>query len=83
MGTTETIAIENEYMPPFFTKIPVSIDRGEGVYVWDEEGNRYLDLTSGWGVKTWSNPHSTGWLDGKRLFPASSLTSAARVSSSW
>jgi acetylornithine/N-succinyldiaminopimelate aminotransferase len=50
MGTAETIAIENTHMPPFFTKIPVSIDRGEGVYVWDEEGNRYLDLTAGWGV---------------------------------
>jgi acetylornithine/succinyldiaminopimelate/putrescine aminotransferase len=50
MGTIETISVENEHMPPFFAKIPVSIDRGEGVYVWDEEGNRYLDLTAGWGV---------------------------------
>jgi acetylornithine/succinyldiaminopimelate/putrescine aminotransferase len=45
MGTPETIAIENVHMPPFFKKIPVSIDKGKGVYVWDEEENQYLDLT--------------------------------------
>jgi len=57
MGTTETIVIENAHMPPFFTKIPVSIDRGEGVYVWDEEGKRYLDLTAGWGVTSIGHAH--------------------------
>ena len=24
--------------------------RGEGCYLWDEEGNKYLDLLTGWGV---------------------------------
>jgi len=57
MGTDETIAIENEHMPPFFLKIPVSIARGEGVYVWDEEGDRYLDLTAGWGVTCIGHAH--------------------------
>lgn len=57
MGSPETIETENTHMPPFFTKIPVSIDRGEGVYVWDEEGNRYLDLTSGWGVTCIGHAH--------------------------
>jgi hypothetical protein len=50
MGTSETIATEDAHMPPFFTKTPISIERGEGVFVWDEEGKRYLDLTAGWGV---------------------------------
>ncbi|MBN2123773.1 MAG: aspartate aminotransferase family protein [Deltaproteobacteria bacterium] len=57
MGTAETIAVENAHMLPFFTKIPISIDRGEGVYVWDEEGNRYLDLTAGWGVTCIGHAH--------------------------
>ena len=57
MGTPETIAIENAHIPPFFTKIPVSIDRGDGVYVWDEDGNRYLDLTAGWGVTCIGHAH--------------------------
>jgi acetylornithine/N-succinyldiaminopimelate aminotransferase len=57
VGTTETIAIENAHMPPFFNKIPISIDRGEGVYVWDEDGNKYLDLTAGWGVTCIGHAH--------------------------
>ena len=57
MRTSETIAIENAHMPPFFTKTPISIERGEGVYVWDEEGERYLDLTAGWGVTSIGHAH--------------------------
>jgi acetylornithine/N-succinyldiaminopimelate aminotransferase len=57
MGTAETIAIENAHMPPFFSKTPISIDRGDGVYVWDEEGERYLDLTAGWGVTCIGHAH--------------------------
>ena len=40
MATAETIAIENAHMPPFFAKTPISIERGEGVWVWDEDGRR-------------------------------------------
>ncbi|MEW6186511.1 MAG: aspartate aminotransferase family protein [Thermodesulfobacteriota bacterium] len=50
MSTEKTIAIEDQSSPPFFTKIPVSIERGQGVYCWDEEGQKYLDFTAGWGV---------------------------------
>jgi acetylornithine/N-succinyldiaminopimelate aminotransferase len=57
VGSAETIAMEDAHMPPFFAKIPVSIDRGEGVYVWDEEGRRYLDLTAGWGVTSIGHAH--------------------------
>ena len=57
MGTLDTIAIEDSRMPPFFAKIPIAIDRGEGVFVWDEEGNRYLDLTAGWGVTSIGHAH--------------------------
>ena len=27
---------------------PIVIDRGEGVYLYDENGNRYLDVISSW-----------------------------------
>ena len=57
MGTAESIAIEKAHMPPFFTKTPISIERGMGVYVWDEEGTRYLDLTAGWGVTSIGHAH--------------------------
>ena len=57
MGTAETIAVENAHMPPFFAKTPISIERGEGVWVWDEDGRRYLDLTAGWGVTSIGHAH--------------------------
>ena len=57
MTTQNTIEIEDRCTPPFFKKIPVSIARGEGVYVWDEEGNRYLDFTAGWGVTCLGHAH--------------------------
>jgi acetylornithine/N-succinyldiaminopimelate aminotransferase len=57
MGTAETIAIESAHMPPFFAKTPISIERGDGVYVWDEEGIRYLDLTASWGVTSIGHAH--------------------------
>ena len=50
MTTIKTIETEDQYTPPFFSKIPVSIERGEGVYCWDEGGKRFLDFTAGWGV---------------------------------
>jgi len=46
----DTISIEEKYSIPFFNKIPVSIEKGKGVYVWDEDGNKFIDFTSGWGV---------------------------------
>jgi acetylornithine/N-succinyldiaminopimelate aminotransferase len=57
MSTRKTIEIEDSLFPPFFKKIPVSIERGDGVYVWDEEGNRFLDFTSGWGVTCLGHSH--------------------------
>ena len=36
-----TIATEDAHYAPFFNKTPISIERGEGLYVWDEEGNGF------------------------------------------
>jgi len=52
-----TIEIEEKYAIPFFKKLPVSIERGEGVYVWDEKGRRYMDFTAGWGVTCIGHAH--------------------------
>ena len=46
----KTIDIEDGYSIPFFKKTRVSIERGDGVRVFDEDGKEYIDLTSGWGV---------------------------------
>lgn len=50
MSSVATFEIEDKYMAPFFVKQKISIDKGDGVFVWDEDGNRYIDFTSGWGV---------------------------------
>jgi len=50
MASIDTFQIEDKCMAPFFVKQKVSVERGDGVYVWDEEGNKYIDFTSGWGV---------------------------------
>src|SRR4030042_2414953 len=50
MTSKNTFDIEDKYMMPFFVKQRISVEKGEGVHVWDEEGNRYIDFTAGWGV---------------------------------
>ena len=57
MATARTIEIEEKHSPPFFKRIPVSIERGDGVYVWDEEGKRFLDFTAGLGVTCLGHAH--------------------------
>lgn len=52
-----TIKLEDTYFIPFFNKLPLAIERGEGVYVWDEENKRYLDFTAGWGVTCLGHAH--------------------------
>jgi acetylornithine/N-succinyldiaminopimelate aminotransferase len=52
-----TIATEDAHYAPFFNKTPISIERGEGIYVWDEDGNRYVDFTAGWGVTCLGHSH--------------------------
>jgi len=46
----KTIETEDRYFIPFFNKTQISIERGDGIYVFDENGKQFIDLTSGWGV---------------------------------
>lgn len=48
-SSAETIELFKQYVVPNYTRYPVCLTRGEGSYVWDGEGNRYLDLFPGWG----------------------------------
>ncbi len=40
-----------------YSRNPVAFVRGEGSYVWDSEGNRYVDLMPGWGTTTIGHCH--------------------------
>ncbi|MCY2939978.1 MAG: aspartate aminotransferase family protein [Planctomycetota bacterium] len=37
------------FVIPNYTRYPVCLVRGEGSYVWDDEGQKYLDFFPGWG----------------------------------
>jgi len=47
--TAEVIATAKKYLIGNYTRYPVCLVRGEGSWVWDAEGNRYLDFFPGWG----------------------------------
>lgn len=47
MTTQETIRLEDLHQIPTYSKMPVALERGEGCYVWDAEGHRYLDFYGG------------------------------------
>ena len=49
MNSQETISLFDKYVTANYTRFPVSLVRGEDSYIWDSEGNRYLDFFPGWG----------------------------------
>jgi acetylornithine/N-succinyldiaminopimelate aminotransferase len=49
VGSAQIMELFQEYVVPNYTRYPVALERGEGSYVWDVEGNRYLDFFPGWG----------------------------------
>jgi acetylornithine/N-succinyldiaminopimelate aminotransferase len=49
MTSAQTIEQFSKYVIGNYTRYPVSLVRGEGSYVWDAEGNRYIDFFPGWG----------------------------------
>ena len=48
-SSAETIDQFGRYVIPNYRRYPVCLVRGEGSWVWDAEGNRYLDFFPGWG----------------------------------
>lgn len=48
-SSAEVIAQAQKYLIGNYTRYPVCLVRGEGSWVWDAEGNRYLDFFPGWG----------------------------------
>lgn len=43
----DVIVLENSRELPSYKKLPIVLTRGSGPYVWDVEGNRYLDFYGG------------------------------------
>jgi acetylornithine/N-succinyldiaminopimelate aminotransferase len=49
--------IEKKYYMQTFERVPLTIVRGKGPYVWDDEGKQYLDFVGGWAVTTLGHCH--------------------------
>ncbi len=45
--TTLNVPKEDLYLLPTYRKLPITLVRGDGAYVWDVNGNRYLDFYGG------------------------------------
>ena len=45
----DTAALFEQYVIPNYRRFPVSLVRGEGSNVWDDQGVKYLDFFPGWG----------------------------------
>src|SRR5882724_7658647 len=49
-STAEIVALEEQYQLATYKKMPVVAERGEGVWIYTSEGERYLDLYGGHAV---------------------------------
>ena len=49
LTSLQVIDLAKRYLIGNYTRYPVCLVRGEGSWVWDAEGNRYLDFFPGWG----------------------------------
>src|SRR5437660_12719389 len=50
-------ALEAQYLLQNYSRYPLALHRGKGCYVYDLDGNRYLDLISGIGVNSLGHAH--------------------------
>ena len=49
MSSEQVIGLAKRYLTANYTRYPVCLVRGDGSWVWDAEGSRYLDFFPGWG----------------------------------
>jgi ornithine--oxo-acid transaminase len=53
----QTIDTEGRYGAHNYRPLPVVLTRGEGVYLWDDTGNRYLDMMSAYSAVSHGHAH--------------------------
>jgi ornithine--oxo-acid transaminase len=53
----KTIALEDKYCAHNYHPLPVVLVRGEGVHVWDDAGNKYLDMMSAYSAVSHGHAH--------------------------
>jgi ornithine--oxo-acid transaminase len=77
-GTTENyIEMDFRYGARNYAPLPVVLERGEGVYVWDVEGKRYFDMLSAYSALNQGHCHPRILAAAKAQLGKLSLTSRA------
>lgn len=56
-NTEKLIALEEQFGAHNYHPLPVVLDRGEGVFLWDVEGKRYYDFLSGYSAVNQGHCH--------------------------
>jgi ornithine--oxo-acid transaminase len=57
MNSNSLMNLENKYGAHNYHPLPVVLDRGEGVFVWDSEGNKYFDFLSSYSAVNQGHCH--------------------------
>ncbi|AFD09391.1 ornithine--oxo-acid transaminase [Solitalea canadensis] len=57
LSSTALMELENKYGAHNYHPLPVVLDKGEGVYVWDVEGKRYFDFLSAYSAVNQGHCH--------------------------
>ncbi len=52
-----TIELEQHYCAHNYQPLPVVITRGEGIYLWDDRGKRYIDMMSAYSAVSLGHSH--------------------------
>lgn len=55
--SADFIALENEYGAHNYHPLPVVLNRGEGIFVWDVEDKRYFDFLSAYSAVNQGHCH--------------------------
>lgn len=51
------VALEQRYSAHNYAPLPVVLTRGQGVYLWDENGNRHIDMMSAYSAVSFGHSH--------------------------
>lgn len=57
LSSQQVIDRDNKYGGIHFKQLPVVLSRGEGVYLWDIDGKRYLDFLAGFSTVNQGHSH--------------------------
>ncbi len=77
MNTKDYIQREDKFGAHNYHPLPVVLDRGEGVYVWDVEGRRYYDFLSAYSAVNQGHCHPK--IVGAMIEQATKLTLTSRA----